>query len=200
MLELVVILALAGGLGFVLGLILGARRALSLVMSGRALRSVNGRLVASMPGAMPERSAADVLAGIVRIWLGGTAYELTVLPRAASRRWLESLEGRFAALAVTLEQAGDDAPTILTALLTETDALYDMLLSYDAGGVLPPRAEVDEVATDAQILHAVLEVWRAVNPLVGTLTTASPTDGPSSEPPSSWPASTAGRLTTSSDA
>lgn len=194
--DVVVTLALALGLGFVLGLIVGARRALTLVMSGRAMRSV--RTAVAMPGEMPERAPADVLAGIVRVRLGPETYILTVLPRAASRRWLESLDARFAALAVTLEQAGDDAPTILTALLAETDALYDMLVSYDQDGVLPAREAIDEVATDAQILHAVLEVWRAVHPLVDTLATKSPTSSLSSVPPSSAPPSTDGVLTSSS--
>lgn len=191
-----IVLALA--LGFVLGLVAGARRAFNLVLSGRAIRTSSARIAAFMPDTLPTRSAADVLAGRVRVVLGGTTHDLPVLPRGPARRWLEQLDARFAALAVSLN-ASTDTPEIMTLLAGESDALYDMLLSYDQGGVLPSRDEIDETATDAQILHAVLEVWRAVHPLVANVTDslAGPTSGPSAESTSSQPRRTAGVPTTS---
>jgi hypothetical protein len=194
--PLAIVLALA--LGFVLGLVAGARRAINLVLSGRAVRTASSRIARLMPEVAPTRSAADILAGRVRIVLGGTTHELPVLPRGPSRRWLEQLDTRFATLAASLNEASD-TPAIMALLATETDALYDMLLSYDQGGILPSRDEIDETATDAQILHAVLEVWRAVHPLVDSVTGAavSMTDGASSARPSSPPMSTTGRPTTS---
>lgn len=192
---LAIILALA--LGFVLGLVAGARRALNLVLSGRAVRTASSRIARLMPEVAPMRSAADILAGRVRIVLGGTTHDLPVLPRGPSRRWVEQLDARFATLAASLNEAVD-TPAIMALLSTETDALYDMLLSYDQGGILPSRDEIDETATDAQILHAVLEVWRAVHPLVDSVAgAASTTDGPSSASPSSPRGRTAGRPTTS---
>lgn len=197
--PLAIVLALA--LGFVLGLVAGARRALNLVLSGRAVRTASARIAQMMPEVVPTRSAADILAGRVRIALGGTTHELPVLPRGPARRWLEQLDARFATLTASLN-AAPDTPAIMVLLSAETDALYDMLLSYDAGGVLPSRDEIDETATDAQILHAVLEVWRAVHPLVDSVTGSalSMTDGPSSERPSLPPRRTAGRPTTSTPA
>lgn len=195
--ELAVILALA--LGFLVGLVVGARRAFSLMLSGRSVRTTNARISRFMPSTMPTRSAADILAGRVRVQLGGTTHELPVLARGPSRRWLEQLDLRFAALAGSLEAAGDDAPQVMNLLVAETDAMYDMLLSYDQSGVLPSRDEIDETATDAQILHAVLEVWRAVHPLVASVSEgASPIAGPSSAPPSSPPRNTGGLPDTSS--
>lgn len=197
--ELAVILALA--LGFLVGLVVGARRAFTLMLSGRSIRTTNARISRFMPSTMPTRSAADILAGRVRVILGATTHDLPVLARGPSRRWLEQLDLRFAALANSLESAGNDAPGIMNLLVAETDAMYDMLLSYDQGGVLPSRDEIDETATDAQILHAVLEVWRAVHPLVASVTEgASPTAGPSSVPPSSPPRNTGGLPDTSSPA
>lgn len=197
----VALVALAAALGFVLGVVVGARRAVTLLVSGRALRATNARMASFLPQTIPARSSADILAGRVRIGLGGSEYSLPVLPRAASRRWLEALDARFAALAAALDAA--DTPGIMALLAAETDALYDMLLLYDDTHVLPDRAAIDEVATDAQVLHAVLEVWRAAHPLLGTVidaTEASPTPGPSSAPASSPPMPTAGAPTTSSTA
>lgn len=190
-----IILALA--LGFVLGLVAGARRAFNLVLSGRAVRTSSARIASFMSGTLPARSAADILAGRVRVYLGATTHDLPVLPRGPSRRWLDEVDARFTALAVQLA-ATADTPEIMTLLVTETDALYDLLLSYDQSGILPSRDEIDETATDAQILYAVLEVWRAAHPLVDNmLTVASPTSGASAVPPSSVPKPTAGVPTTS---
>jgi hypothetical protein len=184
-------------LGFVLGLVAGARRALNLVLTGRAIRTSSARFARFMPSTMPTRSAADILAGRVRVVLGGTTHDLPVLPRGPSKRWLEQLDARFATLAASLDAAAD-TPEIMSLLVSETDALYDLLLSYDQSGVLPSRDEIDETATDAQILQAVLEVWRAVHPLVASVTeAASMTSGRSPAPPTSPPRPMAGDPTTS---
>jgi len=171
--ELLIVAALALALGLVLGALVGARRTMAMIRSGRNLRAVGA--VARMSGEVPVRSSADVLAGRIRVLLGATTYELPVLARGPSRRWLESLDSRFASLATDLGAASDNPEVIMARLAAETDALYDLLLSYDQANVLPPRAEVDEVASDAQILHAVLEVWRAVHPLADTLSQAAST-------------------------
>lgn len=199
--DLLLVIVLALALGFVIGLIAGARRTFGLIVAGRGVRAAGGRLARFMPSQVPTRSAADILAGRIPVLLGGTSYDLKVLPRAPSKRWVEQLDSRFAVLAGNLEQAGNDTPEIMSLLVAETDALYEMLLSYDQDHVLPPRDEIDEVATDAQILHAVLEVWRAAHPLVATtIDSTRSTSGPSSGPPSSLPPSTDGGPTTSSGA
>lgn len=192
-----IVLALA--LGFVTGLLVGARRAFSLIASGRAMRTTRSRLARLMPDTMPSRTAADILAGRVQVVLGGTTHVLPVLPRGPSRRWLEQLDARFATLAGSLSAAGDDTPAIMALLAGEQDALYDMLLSYDQSGVLPARAEIEETATDAQILHAVLEVWRAAHPLADSAIAGSepPTNGTPSGPRSSPPPPTDGVPSTS---
>lgn len=166
-------LLVGSGAGVVYGLRLAARR--------RAALGAHAQLARLWPAEIPGRSAADILAGVVRVSLGGSTYELPVLPRAASRAWLESLDARFAVLANELEAAGNDTPLIMARLVAEADALYDMLLSYDQQHVLPPKAEIDAVATDTEILRAVLEVWRAVNPLAATVaeSTSVPTPTPS---------------------
>lgn len=177
--ELLLVAVLAGALGFTLGVVAGARRALALARTGEALRRLNSQVAPLMPEVVPTRTAADILAGRIRVLLGTTTYELPVLARGPSRRWLTGLDLRFATLAADLDEAGADTPAIMQRLVAETDALYDLLRSYDATGVLPPADELAEVASDAQVLHAVLEVWRAIHPLADTLTAAAaaPTAG-----------------------
>lgn len=171
--ELLIVAALALVLGFVLGSVVGARRTLALVMTGRTIGRTAQQVAGFMPAELPARSAADILAGRIPVLLGSHRYDLPVLARGPSRRWLETLDARFTSLAADLDTATMDTPTIMARLVAETDALYDLLLSYDQTGVLPPRAELDELANDAQVLQAVLEVWRAVHPLADTLTAAA---------------------------
>lgn len=171
--DLILVALLAAALGFVLGVVAGSRRTMALVRSGRAMQRVGSAVAALMPAEVPSRTAADILAGRVRVLLGTTTYELPVLPRGPSRRWLANLDARFASLAADLDQAGADTPAIMARLAAEQDALYGLLLSYDEQHVLPPAAELDEQANNAQVLHAVLEVWRAVHPLADTLTAAA---------------------------
>jgi len=200
--ELVSI-ALALALGLLVGLRVGAGRALRLEQERRAMLGAHAQLARLWPAELPGRSAADILAGVIRVVLGGRTFELPVLPRKASRAWIESLDARFATLAAELEQAGNDTPTIMARLVAEADGLYDLLLAYDKAGasVLPPRDLIDEVATDTEILRAVLEVWRAVNPLAATLAegTEPATGGTSLAQPTSPLPLTAGAATSSID-
>lgn len=196
MTELVLV-ALALALGFLAGLGVGAMRALRLAARQRAVLGASAGIARLWPETMPERSAADILAGRIRVALGGVAYDLPVLPRGASRRWLESLDTSYAALGAALDEAGDDTPRILTLLASHQDAMLGMLYTYDETGALPERALVEEYATDAEILRAVIEVWRAANPLAATLaetTSASGTNGSSPESPSTPPSPTDGTL------
>lgn len=175
---------LALGLGLVIGALAGVRAGISFAVRRRAALGAHAQLARLWPGELPERSAADILAGVIRVRLGGQTYELPVLPRGASRRWLESLDARFAALAAELEAAGNDTPAIMVRLVAEADGLYDMLLAYDAAGsgLLPPKADIDEVASDTEILRAVLEVWRAANPLAASLIEGSGATTPGGSP------------------
>lgn len=191
---------LAGVLGFVLGTLVGANRTLRLIREGRRLGSSHARIARFMPAdALPTRTPTDIIAGRVPVRLAGVTYQLPTLPRAAARDWLAQLDGRFAGMILALEDAGDDVGAILGLLVKQQDVLLDALLAYDTSGVLPPRAEIDDNATDAEILYGVLEVWRATNPLVGIATLGeSLGSGTWRSPSSSLPTPTAGVLTTSS--
>jgi hypothetical protein len=190
---LVVVLALT--LGFVLGVGVGALRAFRIAARRRSLAGANAGLARLFPENLPTRSASDILAGRIRVVLGGVGYELPVLPRRASREWLESLDARFAAIAEELDQAADDKPRILALLAGQTTGLLYALRAYDQTGVLPDPAYIDDFATDSEILVAMVEVWRAANPLAATLVAGIPdetTDGIPPGLPSSSPLPTGG--------
>lgn len=196
--DLVVAVALALTLGLVVGLGVGALRGYRTAGRQQAVAGMNIAMARLWPTELPERSAADIIAGRVKVVLGGAVYDLPVLPRAASRAWVESLDSSFGSLLTDLEQAGNDTPAILSRILGYQDQLWALLASYDTSGVLPPRGWVDEFATDAEVFRAVVEVWRAANPLAATLAgMASRTPGTSPEEPSSSPAPTAGTLASS---
>lgn len=189
-------LVLALVLGLLVGVRGGASLALRLERQRRADLRVSGRLSRLWPAEMPARSPADILAGVVHVRLGGGLYELPVLSRSASRRWLERLDTRFALFADQVAAAGLDTPTIMAMLVAETDGLYELLQSYDAAGanVLPPLADIDDVATDTEIVRAILEVWRAVDPKAAGLSGpgASSISGISPASPTTPPGPTGG--------
>jgi hypothetical protein len=136
----------------------------------------------------PTRSAEDILSGRVRLVIGEAVYDLPALPITKNRLWKEDIDTRLTLLIGGLDAAGTDTAAILTLLSAASDQLMDLLLSYDQSRVLPPREELEEVMTEAQLLSAVLEVWTAANPLVGMGLSAMPMPAPqtnNSSPPTS---------------
>jgi hypothetical protein len=194
--ELAVLLALAAGLSFVLGLVVGARRMSALYRQGRVLGRVSA-VVGRLAAEFPRRSSADMMAGVVRITLAGFPYELPVLSRAESRAWLVSLDARFAATAALVEAADAEPDALVPLLIAEVDAMADLLKSYDVHGILPPRSAFDD-ASDSEILRAMVEVVQAANPKAATSGPDPVTPSGPPERPSSSPRPTAGPLRTSS--
>lgn len=133
---------------------------------------------------LEPRSIEDVFAEIVRIELGGELYTLPVLTIRENREWKRSLEVVIVELLADATAAGDDRGAVLTALAADPGPLLDVLVSYDRTGVLPPRDVIEDKATDVGVIRAVMEVWRAANPLVDTgLAWIETIDPPTSEPP-----------------
>lgn len=114
---------------------------------------------------LPTRTVGDILAGRVRLRVGVDVIDLPVLPIARNEAWKERLDATMAGL---LERATDDADPgqVLDALAADTGPFLDLLYAYDRDGVLPDREVIRETWTELDLLLAVLEVWRAANPLV----------------------------------
>ena len=60
--DLVLVAALAFGLGLLAGLAAGAARAFALAARRRAIAGTSGALARIWPDSLPQRSAADILA------------------------------------------------------------------------------------------------------------------------------------------
>ena len=202
--DVLVVTLIVGSLALILGLVLGfgagAYRMQTLFARRKAATGASAVLAMLLPETLPTRSSSDILAGRITLMLGGIAYELPVKSRRASREWVESLDVRFHGLADALEVA--DVPEILRFLAAHADVLYDLLVEYAGPGVLPERDSPLDNATEAEILHATLEVWAALHPLAvalvaGTETPTQTTDSDSSEPPKPSRRPTAGAPTTS---
>lgn len=187
----------------VVGLMVGAfgatLRFVSLERARRASLGAASGIARIGLEALPVRSVADILSGRIQIVLGGIPYIIPVLPKRASREWLARLDERFAAVATALDGAADDAPRILQLLAAHTDYMVEMLHEYDVEKVLPDDEFIDTYATDGEVLAAMVEVWRAANPLaaIGAEAAAETMASTSSEPLNSWPESTGGPLSTS---
>ena len=163
----ILVAALVLTLGLVLGYGARAVRGLRQEARRRAREGAFASLATIWPDTLPVRSPSDVLAGVIRVRLGGEVYELPVLPRRQAAAWLASVDAQYAGMADALSSA--ETPEILMMLAADTVRLYDLLLDYDVTGQLPPRDSDTDNATEAEILRAILEVWAALHPLAVAL-------------------------------
>lgn len=123
----------------------------------------------------PERTVEDVLAGRLRVTLGGEQYVLPVRSIASNRRWVESLDAEMGSVLVAVIKAGDemDMSGIGNALLRlPISQLLDLVIAYDEAGVLPPKAELEEVTRPHEVLAALHGIRRVENPLADAGLTA----------------------------
>lgn len=114
---------------------------------------------------LPPRSVEDILAERVRLSIGGQEYHLPALVIARNEAWKAKLDAEMTAL-LARAQDEDDPGKVLEALAADTAPFLDLLYLYDETGVLPDRETVRSSLTELGLLSAVLEVWRAANPLV----------------------------------
>ena len=115
---------------------------------------------------LPARSIEDILAERVRLTIGGEAYNLPALNVEDTEAWLGELEGDLRGLLSLVEDAGDDAGKVFAELSAKPARLIDFLIAYDKMGALPDRDGLRRGLTPIGLVKAVLEVWRAANPLV----------------------------------
>lgn len=113
---------------------------------------------------LPERSSEDILAGRVRLSLGGEDFILPVRTIRENRLWkelmrqeLDELLGGFSDLSTTGE--------ILARVSAATDAQIALVRAYDSGGILPDLEDV----TEPELMRATFAVLAAAFPLAATL-------------------------------
>lgn len=115
---------------------------------------------------LPPRSIEDILFERVRLIIGGEVYDLPALVIEDNERWKASLEAELTGMLNALNDSGDDLSKIVAALTGEPGRLVGLLRSYDKTGILPDDDTLRASMTPLGLLRAVLEVWRAANPLV----------------------------------
>ena len=102
---------------------------------------------------MTTRSPEDVLAGVLRIAVGGVEKLVPTLPIRATREWqagLASGESRFApddAVDWTADEASEFSRLTL-------DVILDIVVAYDRTGALGGREWLEEHADPAQLYAA----------------------------------------------
>ena len=114
---------------------------------------------------LPPRSVEDILAERVRLVIDGQTYDLPALVIADNEAWKARLDAEITAL-LARAQGEDDPGEVLNALAADATPFEDLLYAYDKGGILPEREVLRSSLTEFGLLCAVLEVWRAANPLV----------------------------------
>lgn len=111
-----------------------------------------------------ERSIDDVLAGRLRVTLGGKEYVLPVRSIASNRRWVEGLDAELGGLLALVSEAGDDYAQLTEAFTSVgAEQLLELVLAYDDDHILPP--EIAEEARPHEVLRAVMDIRRVQNPL-----------------------------------
>ncbi len=112
------------------------------------------------------RTVEDVLAGRLRVTLGGEVYDLPVRSIASNRRWVESLDAEMGSLLSAINSAGEDYQAIAAALMgIGAEELLDLVIAYDETGVLPPKEVLEETTQPHEALRAVAGIRRVQNPL-----------------------------------
>ena len=111
-----------------------------------------------------SRSAEDVLAGVLRIAVGGVEKIVPTLPIRATREWQATLAtgpGRFSP-----DNANDwtstDASTFSALTL---DVILDLVVAYDRTGALGGREWLEEHADPAQLYTAAGQMADVAFPL-----------------------------------
>lgn len=132
---------------------------------------------------LPARSVEDILFERVRLVIGGEVYDLPALVIEENEAWLASVDQTLRSMLDALDAAENDMTQIVHALTGDPDRLLGLLRSYDKRGVLPDSETLRKTMTPIGLFRAVLEVWRAANPLVdiGLLGVTMPVIPPTSE-------------------
>jgi len=117
---------------------------------------------------IPERSAEDRAAGILRVAVGGAEKRLPTLPMNAAETWIQGLGAQVASLARGLDGA-DGAGDIISLAALGQSAVLDAVASYDRSGALGGREWLRENADPEQLYVAFRQIVQVVFPFVRDL-------------------------------
>lgn len=135
-----------------------------------------------------DRSKEDVLAGVLRISVGGVEKLVPTLKLRGSRDWQALVADKLAAIKPALA-ADPTADTIAGVTRLAMGSIVELILEYDKTSALGGREWLEDNADPAQLYAAVRQMGQVAFPFVDdlvTLVAAFPTlfvttrqDGPS---------------------
>lgn len=114
---------------------------------------------------MAQRTPEDVLAGVLRIDVGGITKRVPTLPMKASAEWQESLGAQLGGFARNLS-ADQSADSLMGFARFTQEAILDAVVAYDRTGALGGREWLEEHADPAQLYLAFRAMAEVVFPFV----------------------------------
>ena len=114
---------------------------------------------------MAQRTPEDILAGVLRINVGGIEKRVPTLPMNASAEWQEALGAQLGGFARNLSTDQSADSLIGFARFTQ-QAILDAVVAYDRSGALGGREWLAEHADPAQLYIAFRQMAEVVFPFV----------------------------------
>ena len=116
------------------------------------------------------RTDEDILAGVLRVPVGGVEKLVPTLPIRATREWQALLSEKLGGFGVVM--AAEQSPDTLAAFGSlSLDTILDLVLAYDRSGALGGRDWIEEHADPAQLYGAVRQMAEVAFPFVSDLQT-----------------------------
>lgn len=137
-----------------------------------SLGSNTGGAAAPPVNGAARRDATDILAGVIRVTIGGVRREMPVLVAAKSRLWKGELVRAIGS--ISLPPAGEFSVQWATEFSqVVADRMAELIVSYDQTRALSGAKTNDEAAawlgdnaTDPELFAALMEVLKATFPFV----------------------------------
>ena len=113
---------------------------------------------------MVTRSPEDVLAGVLRIAVGGVERIVPTLPLRATREWQAKLAAGPSGFSVPVTEDDWTAANVSEFAGLTLDTVLDMVVAYDRTGALGGREWLDENADPAQLYAAAEQMAEVAYP------------------------------------
>ena len=113
---------------------------------------------------MATRSPEDVLAGVLRIAVGGVEKIVPTLPLRATREWQATLARGPAAFSVPVTDDDWTAATVSEFTGLTLDTILNVVVAYDRSGALGGREWLEDNADPAQLYAAASQMAEVAFP------------------------------------
>jgi len=118
---------------------------------------------------MGSRSPEDVLAGVLRIAVGGVEKIVPTLPLRATREWQAAISKGPEGFTVPVSEDDWTASTVAAFSGLTLDMILDMVVAYDRTGALGGREWLEENADPAQLYAAAEQMAEVAYPFADNL-------------------------------